>query len=191
MRISGIFFIAMSLMLMGCVHADDASPPLFTAFKQFCADTHTVPDAVEEAVESAGGTLHASGSMTEPYPMEVTSWKVVVQGRDMIVSTGTARTPKKLGKVQDSADCTVVSLSWENSSVAALDAWAGVPAVTIPGTSQMASYYYFRDEGGTRIPVDARDADGTVHWMMTVRRTAQSGSVQLTRFSASVAAKPD
>src|ERR1700761_7418435 len=175
MRISGIIFFATSLMLAGCVHADSGNPPLFAAFKQFCADTHTDPDAVEEAVEAAGGTLHASGAMTEPYPMEVTSWKVVLQGRDMIVSTGTARTPKKLGKVQDTADCTVVSLSWENSSVAALDAWAGVPAVTIPGTEQMISYYYFRDEGGVRVPVDAKEADGTVHWMMTVRRTGQSG----------------
>jgi hypothetical protein len=191
MRTSGIFLFSASVMLMGCAHTDGASPPLFTAFKQFCADTHTVPDAVEEAVEAAGGTVHASGSMTEPYPMEVTSWKVVVQGRDMIVSTGTARTPKKLGKVQDTADCTVVSLNWENSSVAALDAWAGVPAFTIPGTSQTVSYYYYRDEGGNRVPIDAKDADGTVHWMMTVRRTGESGSVQLTRFSASVAAQPD
>jgi hypothetical protein len=82
----------------------------------------------------------------------------------------------------------VVSLNHEDSSVAALDGWAGVPAVTIPGTSQTISYYYFRDEGAVRVAVDAKEADGTAHWMMTVRRAAQYGSVQLTHFSAAVAA---
>src|SRR6185437_3510358 len=115
MRTSGIvFLLAASPMLAGCADVNVAHPPLFTAFRQFCADTHAVPDAVEEAVEAAGGKLHASGALVEPYPMEVTSWEVAVEGRGMIVSTGTARTPRKLDKVQDTADCTVMSLNRED-----------------------------------------------------------------------------
>src|SRR6201999_1642058 len=128
---------------------------------------HAVPDKVEEAVEAAGGKLHTSGGVTEPYSVEVTSWDVAVAGHDMVVSTGTARMPKRQERVQDTEDCTVVSLNREDSSSAALDRWAGVPAVTNPGTVQTISYYYFRDEGAARIAVDPKEADGAAHWMMT------------------------
>jgi hypothetical protein len=174
-------------MLTGCADINSANPPLFIAFRQFCADTHSIPDKVEEAVEAAGGKLHASGALIEPYSVEVTSWDVAVEGHEMVVSTGTARMPKRQERVQDTEDCTVVSLNREDSSVAVLDRWAGVPAVTNPGTSQSITYYYFRDDSAGRVGVDAKEADGTAHWMMTVRRAAQYGSVQLTHFSAAVA----
>ena len=69
MRRLGPILIATVGILTARADAQVHDPPLFAAFKAFCIDTRTSPDAVKSAVEAAGGKQRIPPNATaSPWP---------------------------------------------------------------------------------------------------------------------------
>jgi hypothetical protein len=174
------------------------APPLFAAFQAFCVDTGAKPDAVEVAVEVAGGIRHTGPSYTaSPSPMTETSWKLNMSGHDMIVSTGTMHPPARPGRLSYTTSCIIDSFANEDASVAAIGAWAGVPASNDSLSSGPAIYKYDfleQDSRRSELPTDKTAyntalAKGRV-WSLVVIRSGNGASVQLTHYVATAPGYP-
>ena len=156
--------------------AADASPPLFSAFKAFCADTGARADAVKAAVEARKGVAHdpPTKSTQTPFPMETSLWDVKVDGQALVVAAGRAHTAEKA-----MADCVVSGPGADAASLAALAQWASVPAN--PGSNDRFSYYVFEDRNGAHQAVSdgkAAEVAGRI-WRLTIIRAPGIASVEL------------
>lgn len=169
MRFSSVLLVAVCLVLGGRAQAQDAEPPLFSAFKTFCADAGADPDQVKLAVEMAGGKAHnpPGGSTDKPWPMTVMSWDVTVQGHRMILSIGTAHPPRGPDKVSNTTNCVINSLDDESASMEALREWAGVPR---DPTMPFPEYYNFRRKGAAHVPAagEAGLAEEEESWQLVL-----------------------
>lgn len=143
--------------------------PLYDAFLEFCAATGANAAAVKAAVEKNGGQSDREpGTTTYPWPMGARSWTVTVEGHTMSVIAGVGAPP---AHGDDPAwltsSCTVNSDTPDKASLAAIGAWAGVPANTTT-SNRVATIYECQQRGGRHVLLP-RDLAG---W-----RTAQSEDV--------------
>jgi hypothetical protein len=184
----GVLIAAAGLVFATCAHAEDASPPLFAAFRSFCADTHAVPSAVKQAVEEAGGKLRNISKDGLGYPMSSTVWDVTVGGRAFSVSAAAASAPLGSGKIRFSAECLVASLGDEAASIAPLRRWTAVAPASESGTGIKQTIFLFRDEGPAHVAIDGATPSSADHWMLTLMESHRVNSVQLMHFSQPEAA---
>ncbi len=164
-----------------------AQTPLFDDFKAFCADTGDDPGAIARAVEAAGGVQHGMPGATDfPWPMTTRSWDHRVGAQSLTVSAGSMHTPKvPSAPEQNSTSCIVTTFANDDSSVAALRKWVGVPAADVSSGSPTIYHFSFQLKDGRHmdLPSDARaqralEAKGMV-WMLVVLRSSNGASVQL------------
>jgi len=173
--------------------------PPFAAFKTFCIDTGTSPDAVKSAVEAAGGKQRVPPSATaSPWPMTVTIWDITTGGHSMHVSTGTQRVPPMGGRPEaNSNHCIVSSFVNEDASVEAIRNWVGVPPDHISQGNPVLYSFNYQELGSpivgmvaphyravrSTLPADktAYDrakAEGRI-WSLGVLQSQDGASVQL------------
>src|SRR5689334_22454630 len=84
-----------TLVGIGLAPAFAADPPLYAAFKQFCADTQAKPDAVKAAALAASSKSVASAATDKKSPASAAgnSWSLMYQGHHLSVTSGTLQTP--------------------------------------------------------------------------------------------------
>ena len=178
----GVLIAGAGSVLATCAHAEDASQPLFSAFRSFCADTHAVPSAVQLAVEAAGGKLRSVSRDALGHPMSSMNWDVTVGDHAFFVSTAAARAPLGPDKVQFSTECSITSLNDEVASMSSLRRWAVVRPASDSDTSLKKTVFLFRDDGPDRVAVTGAAANNLDHWMMTLLKSGSVSSVQLMHF---------
>jgi hypothetical protein len=183
----GPILTATAAMLTAGADAQVHDPPLFAAFKVFCADTDASPDAVKSAVEVAGGKQHAPPSATEwPFPMTVTIWDITAGGHSMSVSAGTQQvSPIQNRPEENSNSCTVRSFVNEDASIEAIRNWVGVPPTYVSPDNPIIYYFDYQQLGPGRsaLPAD-KIAYGTAKvegrtWSLVVLQSQDGASVQL------------
>lgn len=159
--------------------------PLFDAFKRFCVDTRASPDAVQAAVEAAGGKFRVRNAQYGMPHMTVRILDYAEGGQKLVIAAGMSDT-----LVNAIANCTVSVDTKDDASVAAIRNWVRVrPYRTSPGS--LATYSYsFQERGSERLalPVDRTaesqaEAQGRV-WLITVGHSRDMASVQLSHVLA-------
>src|SRR5476649_1842329 len=126
-RYLGFILIATLNSLAADAQAQTVQPPLFATFKSFCVNTGAGPDAVKPAVEMAGGKPFKEGATSTPYPMTTASWLITIDGHKMTVAAVSSRAPYGPGKTAGTNQCNINSDANEDSSIAAIQQWVGVP----------------------------------------------------------------
>ena len=176
---SRVAWLAVMAILCGARNVAAAETPLFSAFKNFCADTGARPDDVKKAVLAAGGAPHdpPTRSTETPFSMQTSLWDVKAGGLALVVAAGRAHT----GGVPEvaMADCVISGANADAASLTSLAGWAGVPAN--PGANERITYYVFQENGSAHQAVsDGKIAqeEGRI-WRLTVIRAPGVVSVEL------------
>ena len=164
--------------------ADGGSPPLFGAFKAFCADTEARSESVKAAVLAAGGVPHnpPARSVETPFFMQSSLWDVKAGGHALVVAAGLARTNGEAAITM--ADCVISGTEADAASLAALAAWAGVPANA--DANKRIAYYVFENKNGAHQVISdgkAAQQEGRI-WRLTVIRGPGVSSVELMHLMA-------
>ena len=126
-----VLFSSVALCSFGVANALAADPPLFAAFKQFCADTQAKPDAVKAAALAASSKAVASVATNKKAQTSASgnSWSLVFQGHHLTVSSATLHTPAAANMPPtDSVTCAITDSDGDNAGASAIGAWAGVCA---------------------------------------------------------------
>jgi hypothetical protein len=194
MRRLGPMLIATVAILTAGADAQVHDPPLFAAFKAFCVDTGTRPDAMKSAVEAAGGKqLAPHGRTALPFPMTVTSWDTTMGGHSMYVSAGTQQIPPVQNRPEENSNhCTVRSFVNEDASIEAIRNWVGVPPAHVLQGNPISYYFFDYQESGSarsalpaaKIAHDNAKAEGRT-WSLVVLQSQDGASVQLAHYLAS------
>ncbi|HJW39939.1 MAG TPA: hypothetical protein VJ476_01780 [Rhizomicrobium sp.] len=193
--------IAIGASMIASADARAADPPLFFAFKSFCIDTDAVPGAVKTAVEGVGGKLFRGpvSSPGFPYVVGLTIWNIAIDGHALSVSAGAQHIPSTLNHHRpedDNNDCTVVSYSNDDTGIAAIRRWIGVPGRIDRPSSPLyfggrrlpdVTLYFFsyQQVGNVRMAVidkvglEAAEREGR-YWTVVLTRGLHVSSVQLT-----------
>lgn len=176
-------FSCVALSGIGIANASAADPPLFAAFKQFCADTQAKPDAVKSAALAASSEGVGSVATSRKAPAAATgkSWSLVFHGHHLTVTSGTLHTPAA-GKIPptDSITCTITDSDGDNAGASAIGAWAGVPAsAEVKG---IFGTYTYQEKNGARAPVKEpetalKDPEGL--WNLTLSQVDKLTAVNL------------
>src|SRR3954466_12798274 len=116
--------LAYGLLVADAVAAD---PPLFAAFKLFCAQTQAKPDAVKAAAIAASSKAVGSVATNKNAQASASgnSWSFVFQGHHLTVTSGALHTPSA-GKMPaaDSVTCAITDSDGDNAGASATGAWA-------------------------------------------------------------------
>lgn len=173
----------LAVMAMFCGGRDaaaaDVGAPLFSAFKNYCADTGARADEVQKAVLAAGGAPHdpPTRSTETPFSMQTSLWDAKAGGHAFVVAAGHAHTGGAPDVAMD--DCVISGADADSASLTALAGWAGVAAN--PGANERITYYVFEDKGGAHQPVSggkSAEEEGRI-WRLTVIRAPGVVSVEL------------
>ena len=192
MRRLGPILIATVGILTARADAQVRDPPLFAAFKAFCIDTGTSPDAVKSAVEAAGGKQRIPPNATaSPWPMTMTSWDITTGGHSMWVYAGTQQVPPIQNRPEENSnDCIVSSFVNEDASIEAIRNWVGVPAAHISRGNQIIYYFAYQELGSARstwpadkVAYDLARVEGRI-WLLVVIQAQDGGSVHLSHVLA-------
>ena len=183
-----VLFGCAALFGIGVTNAFAADTPLFSAFKQFCADTQAKPDAVKSAVLAASSKAVGSAATNRKAPASATgkSWSLVFQGHHLTVTAGTLHAPTAGAMPPtDSVTCAITDSDGDNAGASAIGAWAGVPASA--EVSGIFGTYTYQDKNGTRAPVKApetavKDPEGL--WNLTLSQVGKLTAVNLAHVSA-------
>ena len=148
-RLGPVLLIATVAILTAGADAQVHDPPLFAAFKAFCIDTGTSPDAVKSAVEAAGGKQHVPPSATaSPWPMTVASWDITRGGHSMWVYAGTQQVPPIHNRPEENSNhCTVRSFVNEDASIEAIRNWVGVPPDYVSQANPILYIFHYQELG--------------------------------------------
>jgi hypothetical protein len=140
-RFARILPIAMLVTMCSLGEARAAEPPLFSAFKKFCAETDAKPDAVKAAIKGAGGRL-SKGPVNSggwPFAVGLTIWNVTIEGRDIDVSASVQRIPPRLNKPTSNSDtCILNEFAADDASVEGIRKWIGVPPSNVMGPDKVS-----------------------------------------------------
>ena len=149
MRRLGPILIATVGILTARADPQVRDPPLFAAFKAFCIDTRTSPDAVKSAVEAAGGKQRVPPSATaSPWPMTTTGWDITAGSHSMNVSAGTQQVPPIHNRPEENSNhCTVSSFVNEDASIEAIRNWVGVPPAYISRGNPILYIFHYQELG--------------------------------------------
>lgn len=171
-----------------CPHAFGAEPPLFAAFKQFCADTQAKPDAVKAAAVAASSKNIVSAGTDKKSPASAAgnSWSLVYQGHHIAVTSGTLQTPAA-GNVPatHSITCAITDSDGDSAGASAIAGWAGVPASA--EVSGIFGTYTYQEKNGKHAPVKAlekavKDPEGV--WNLTLSQIGKVTAVNLAHATA-------
>jgi hypothetical protein len=183
-----VVFTCVASSSIGVANAFAADPPLFAAFKQFCADTQAKPDAVKSAALAASSKSVGSVATNKKAQASATgnSWSIVFQGHHLTVTSGTLHAPAA-GKMPttDSVTCAVTDSDGDDAGASAIDAWAGVSAsAEVKG---IFGTYVYQEKNGTRVPVKApetavKDPEGL--WNLTLSQVGKLTAVNLAHVTA-------
>lgn len=165
-----------------------ADPPLFAAFKQFCADTQAKPDAVKAAALAASSKNVASAATNKKSPASATgnSWSLVYQGHHVTVTSGTLQTPATGNMpATNSITCAVTDSDGDNAGATAIASWAAVPASAEVGG--IFGTYTYQEKTGKHVPVKAleqavKDPQGV--WNLTLSQIGKLTAVNLAHATA-------
>jgi hypothetical protein len=172
-------------------HAQAVQPPLFAAFKSFCVNTGAGPDAVKPAVEMAGGKPLKEDATSTPIPMTLASWLITIDSHKMTVATVSSRVPMGHGKTAGTNQCNINSDANEDSSIAAIQQWVGVPPYrsSIDGQT-VFTYYDYQEQGLARLPLPTDKAavkstmEAEHSWTLVVIKSQRMASISLTHMLA-------
>jgi len=184
MRISqAVLFTCVALSGTGVANAFAADPPLFAAFKQFCADTQAKPDAVKAAALAARSKSVGSVATNKKAQASAAgnSWSMVFQGHHLTVTSGTLHAPAT-GKMPqtDSVTCAITDSDGDNAGASAIGTWAGVPpSAEVKG---IFGTYVYQEKNGVRVPVKlpetaVKDPEGL--WNLTLSQVGKLTAVNL------------
>jgi hypothetical protein len=181
------------------INALGSDPPLFAAFKKFCVETGTRPDAVKKAVEAAGGHLFKGPVSSDGWPFVkgLMTWDVTVDGHAFRISSDSQEIPAHFGNnpAWNSENCDLHEFDADDASVAAIGNWAGVPpdpdsstgTSRLPDGRRMPGFllqnYSYTIAGTSHAPVkdqaSLREAEREGrYWMLVVTSDNQYVSVQ-------------
>ena len=126
--------------------------PLFESFKTICVDTQGQREAVEKAIERAGGRLRQS--KFDGVYVSYWFWDIAVAGHTMSVDFTMFRNPRD-------AICGVTSEHNEDDSIAAIIKWVGVapePDTVISDPHHTARTFRYQQQGDSRSPLPTDQA---------------------------------
>jgi hypothetical protein len=188
--------IGKALLVLGCAAlfgtdvppAFAADPPLFAAFRQFCADTQAKPDAVKAAALAASSKNVASAATDKKSPASAagSSWSLVYQGHHLSVTSGTLQTPAAGNMpATNSITCAIADSDGDNAGASATAAWASVPASAEIGG--VFGTYTYQEKNGKHVPVKAvekavKDPQGV--WNLTLSQIGKVTAVNLAHATA-------
>jgi len=178
--------LAVPLLLAASSAAAQApEAPLYAAFQAFCIATGGVPDAVNDAVEQAGGKAH-TGQDLPGESTDATAWDIRADGEDLTIVAGTERIPDTLGgPPRDATVCVIDALGRDDASVAAIKQWTGVAPSHVSVRQSTMTAFDFRQVGGARGPVPADPAQRAAAvaagqiWSLALRQSQTNTSVQI------------
>ncbi len=183
-----VLFTCVAASSTGVANALAADPPLFAAFKQFCADTQAKPDAVKSAALAASSKSVGSVATNKKAQASATgnSWSMVFQGHHLTVASGTLHAPAadKMPPT-DSVTCAVTDSDGDNAGAAAIGAWAGV-AASAEVTGIFGTYVY-QEKNGAHVPVKTPEAavkDPEGLWNLTLSQLGKLTAVNLAHVTA-------
>ncbi|HSC19214.1 MAG TPA: hypothetical protein VLC74_09895 [Rhizomicrobium sp.] len=183
-----VLFSSAALCSLGVTDALAADPPLFAAFKQFCADTQAKPDAVKAAALAVSSKTVASAATNKKAQASASgnSWSLVFQGHHLTVTSGTLHTPAAANMPPtDAITCAITDSDGDNAGASSIGAWAGVPAsAQVKG---IFGTYVYQQKNGTRVAVKApetavKDPEGV--WNLTLTQVGQVTAVNLAHATA-------
>jgi hypothetical protein len=120
--------------------------PFFESFKTICVDTEGQRDAVEKAIEHAGGRLRQN--KVDGIYITFRSWDVTVAGHPMSVDYMMMRK----GDPRD-VICSLASEHNEDDSISAIIKWVGVAPDTVNSASHhTARKFRYQQQGDSRLP---------------------------------------
>lgn len=200
MRFARILPIAVLVIVCLLGGASAAEPPLFSAFKKFCAETNAKPNSVKAAIEGAGGRLSKGPVDSDGWPFAVglTIWDITIDGRDVNVSASAQRIPSRSNKAAYNADsCILNEFAADDASVEAIRKWIGVPPGNVMrpddslvGNGKKASgltiyNYSYAVVGDSHVPIkdhtSLHEAERRGrYWSVVVLSDSHSASVQFT-----------
>ncbi|HEY1961087.1 MAG TPA: hypothetical protein VGG69_01615 [Rhizomicrobium sp.] len=176
-------FGCVALPALVATNAFAADPPLFAAFKKFCADTKAEPDAVKAAALAASSKNVASAATDKKAPAAAagSSWTLLFQGHHLTVTSGTLNTPAAANiPATKGVTCAITDSDGDNAGASAIGAWAKVPATAEVGG--VFGTYSYQEKNGVRVGVKAPDKavkDPEGMWNLTLSQVGKLTAVNL------------
>ena len=189
MNVRQIVLFSSLAYCLGLADVVAADPPLFAAFKQFCAQTQAKPDAVKAAAIAASSKAVGSVATNKNAQASASgnSWSFVFQGHHLTVTSGTLHTPAAANMpAADSVTCAITDSDGDNAGASAIGAWAGVPATA--ELNGIFGTYVFQEKSGKRVAVKAPEAavkEPEGLWNLTLSQVGKVTAANLAHVTAS------
>jgi hypothetical protein len=161
--------------------AQSSDPPLFAAFKTYCIQYGADPDAVDAAIQAAGGTQTSPPYKFEGWHATMRFWDLNLFFHTIRMITGSAWSPS------GEASCSALITEQDDASLTAIIKWVGVaPKSKEPG--RLVFDFEMVGENRVAAPVDTaayqKDKVEGRLWELTLEKSRRSTSASLTHFLA-------